>query len=353
MYSDTHFHFHMLEESLQPRVLREMAVRDCFFGLDIGTHCDDLISRQDGIDKAIEKCADIVSDDGAASDSCIASDDGAPSVAGIASDENLSGETLKSKIKSFIRFSAGIWPAPEAVRDRKNQIEILEKMIRGAGIASDDGTESGAGITSDGCLKNDAGAASDDSGVNSTYKKVVAIGECGLDHHWNVSGADGRAESDFDEAMFLGEREMFEAQLDMAKRMKLPVVVHSRDAFDGTLECIKNVGYDNGIIHCFSYGIDEARAFLERGWYLAFGGGVTYTKKSKMEAMMELLRFVPKERLLLETDAPYLAPVPFRGTPNNPLLVEHSYKFIAEARGVSVESLCETVDENIKNLFKF
>lgn len=328
MYSDTHFHFHMLEESLQPRVLCEMAVRDCFFGLDIGTHCDDLISRQDGIDKAIEKCA------------------------GIVSDENLSGEKLKSKIKSFIRFSAGIWPAPEAIRDRKNQIEVLEKMIRGAGIASDDGTESGAGIMRDGCLKNDAGAASDDGGANSTYKKVVAIGECGLDHHWNVSGADGRAESDFDEAMFLGEREMFEAQLDMAKRMKLPVVVHSRDAFGGTLECIKNVGYDNGIIHCFSYGLDEARAFLERGWYLAFGGGVTYTKKSKMEAMMELLRYVPEERLLLETDAPYLAPVPFRGTPNNPLLIEHSYKFIAEARGMSVESLCETVDSNIRKLFK-
>ncbi|MBQ0161731.1 MAG: TatD family hydrolase [Treponema sp.] len=328
MYSDTHFHFHMFEESLQPRVLREMAVRDCFFGLDIGTHCDDLISRQDGIDKAIEKCAGLASDEGAVRETGIVSDESFKKSAEGLSNENLSGEKLKSKIKSFIRFSAGIWPAPEAIRDRKNQIEVLEKMIRGAG------------------------AASDDSGASSTYKKVVAIGECGLDHHWNVSGADGRAESDFDEAMFLGEREMFEAQLDMAKRMKLPVVVHSRDAFDGTLECIKNVGYDNGIIHCFSYGLDEARAFLERGWYLAFGGGVTYTKKSKMDAMMELLRFVPEERLLLETDAPYLAPVPFRGTPNNPLLIEHSYKFIAEVRGVSVESLCETVDSNIRKLFK-
>lgn len=351
MFSDTHFHFHMLEENLQPRVLREMAVRDCFFGLDIGTHCDDLISRQDGIDKAIEKCAGIVSDDGAASDSCIASDDGALSVAGIASDGNLSGEKLKSKIKSFIRFSAGIWPAPEAIRDRKNQIEILEKMIRGAGVAGDESCRSGAGIASDEDSRSGAGAAGDGGGENSTYKKVVAIGECGLDHHWNVSGVDGRAESDFDDAMFLGEREMFEAQLDMAKRMKLPVVVHSRDAFEGTMECIKNAGYDNGIIHCFSYGIDEARAFLDRGWYLAFGGGVTYTKKSKMDAMKELLRFVPEERLLLETDAPYLAPVPFRGNPNNPLLIEHTYRFISEARNINMEELCETVDKNISRLF--
>ena len=142
MYSDTHFHFHMLEESLQPRVLREMAVRDCFFGLDIGTHCDDLILRQDGIDKAIEKCAGIVSDDGAARETGIVSDERFNKSAEDLSNENLSGETLKSKIKSFIRFSAGIWPALEAIRDRKNQIEILEKMIRGAGIASDDGTES-------------------------------------------------------------------------------------------------------------------------------------------------------------------------------------------------------------------
>lgn len=339
MFSDTHFHFHMLEESLQSRVLHEMANRNCFFGLDIGTHCDDLISRQDGIDRAIEKCAGIVSDE-----SFEKSADGL-------SDGNLSGEKLEAKIKSFIRFSAGIWPAPEAIRDRKNQIEILEKMIRGAGVAGDESCRSDAGIASDESCRSDTGAASDGGGANSTYKKVVAIGECGLDHHWNVSGVDGRAESDFDDAMFLGEREMFEAQLDMAKRMKLPVVVHSRDAFDGTLECIKNVGYDNGIIHCFSYGLDEAKAFLDRGWYLAFGGGVTYTKKSKMDAMMELLRFVPKDRLLLETDAPYLAPVPFRGTPNNPLLVEHSYKFIAEARGVSVEGLCEDVDKNIVRLF--
>ena len=96
----------------------------------------------------------------------------------------------------------------------------------------------------------------------------------------------------------------------------------------------------------------EAREFLSRGWYLAFGGGVTYTKKSKMEQMFELLRYVPDDRILLETDAPYLAPVPFRGSENNPLLIEHTYRFIAEARGIAVEKLCALVDENIKRLFK-
>ena len=88
---------------------------------------------------------------------------------------------------------------------------------------------------------------------------------------------------------------------------KLPVIVHSRDAFEDTLECINNIGYHNGIIHCYSYGIEEARTFLDLGWYIALGGGITYTKKSKLEQMQELIRFIPSDRLLTETDAPYLA----------------------------------------------
>ena len=128
------------------------------------------------------------------------------------------------------------------------------------------------------------------------------------------------------------------------------MLVHSRDAFEDTLDCIKNVGYNNGVIHCYSYGIEEARAFLDLGWYIAFGGGTTYTKKSKMEDMMALLKFVPDDRILGETDAPYLAPVPFRGQTNTPVLVEHVYNFVAQARGTSAESLSALVDKNIDSL---
>ena len=113
----------------------------------------------------------------------------------------------------------------------------------------------------------------------------------------------------------------------------------------------KNVGYDKVIIHCYSYGIEEVRAFLDRGWYIAFGGAVTYNKKAKLEAVKELLRFVPSDRFLCETDAPYLAPVPLRGTVNTPVNVEHVYNFIAEVRGMSPEELSNLVDENIKMLF--
>lgn len=289
MYSDTHFHFNILEEESRQSVLEQMAANNTFFGMDIGTHCDDLDIRQKLAFDVISKIAD---------------------------------EDKKKKAFDMYYFSAGIWPAPEAIRDRKNQIVELERQIKVALDSSD-----------------------------QFYKKVVAVGECGLDHHWNPSGVDGRCESDFDQELFDGEKEMFLMQLDLAKKYSLPVVVHTRDAFEGTVECLKDAGYDNGIIHCYSYGLEEAKVFLDRGWYLAFGGGVTYTKKAKMDAMIELLRYVPSDRLLMETDAPYLAPVPFRGQKNTPLLIEHSYKFVADARGISVDSLSETVDSNIRKLF--
>lgn len=294
MFSDTHFHFKMMttERGVDGvEVLSAMAARNTFFGLDIGTHSDDLAERQACVEKAI---------------------------AGI------SDARLAAKARDYMYFSAGIWPDVDSIHDRENQMKILRQSIEAARTAGDQDT---------------------------LHRSIVAVGECGLDHHWNPSGEDGRCESDFDEATYRGEREMFEAHLELARELKFPVIVHSRDAFEDSLDCIKNVGYDNGIIHCYSYGIDEARAFLDRGWYIAFGGAITYNKKAKLEAIKELLRFVPADRFLCETDAPYLAPVPLRGTVNTPVNVEHVYNFAAEVRGTSPEELSNLVDENIRNLF--
>ena len=226
--------------------------------------------------------------------------------------EAIADSNLADKTRAFLHFSAGIWPDIDSIKDRENQMKLLRDSI-----------------TPD----------------------VIAIGECGLDHHWNPSGADGRCESDFDEQVYRGERELFEAHLELARDLKLPVIVHSRDAFQDTFDCIKNIGYDNGIIHCYSYGIEEARAFLDRGWYIALGGGITYTKKSKLEQMQELIRFIPEDRLLTETDAPYLAPVPFRGQANSPVLVEYVFDFISTVRAISQDRLNQIVDENIRKLF--
>ena len=295
MFSDTHFHFKMMttERGVDGvEVLNALAARDCFFGLDIGTHCDDLAEREACVESAIA---------------------------------NIQDSKLAAKAREFMYFSAGIWPDVEAIHDRENQMKLFRESI----------------------------AAVAEGGDHDTLnRKIVAVGECGIDHHWNPSGADGRCESDFDEQTYRGERELFEAQLELARELSLPVIVHSRDGFEDTLDCLKNVGYDNGIIHCYSYGIEEARAFLDRGWYIAFGGAVTYNKKSKLEAVKELLKFVPADRFLCETDAPYLAPVPLRGTVNTPVNVEHVYNFISEVRGCTPEELSNLVDENIKRLFK-
>ena len=283
MFSDTHFHFHMMvtERGLNgPQILTDLATRDFKFGLDIGTGRNDLEQRQACVEETINQMSD---------------------------------KTSAEKARNFMYYSAGIWPNIEDIHDRENAMKDLRQSIQG--------------------------------------KKIVAIGECGLDHHWNPSGADGRCESDFDEKTYKGEKELFQMQLEFAKELKLPVIIHSRDAFEDTLDCLKNVGYHNGIVHCYSYSIEEAEKFLDLGWYIAFGGATTYTKKAKLDDMKALLQFVPEDRFLCETDAPYLAPVPFRGQSNNPVLVEEVYKFIAQLRGTTPEALSELVDENIDTLF--
>lgn len=295
MFSDTHFHFKMLVQERGADgidVLTKMAERNCFFGLDIGTKPDDLLERESFVDSLIAQIKDPL---------------------------------IADKVRSFMYFSAGLWPEVEFIHNRQECVAKLEQSIQ---------------------------LAAGEPDRETLNRKIIAIGECGIDHHWNPGGADGRSEEDFDQKTYEGEREMFEMQLELAKKLNLPVIVHSRDGFDDTYDCIKNVGYHNGIIHCYSYGIEEARKFLDLGWYIAFGGGVTYTKKSKLEEMNALLNFVPSDRFLCETDAPYLAPVPFRDTVNTPVLVEHTYNYIAAARKITPEQLSAQVDENIKMLFK-
>lgn len=294
MFSDTHFHFELMNDGYGVNgvdVLLNMAKKNCFFAMDIGTKCDDLLSRQSCVEKTIAQI------DAKYADKC----------------------------RSFIHFSAGIWPGIDDINDRSKGMDVLSSMIE----------------------KTSCDAESD-----TLNRKIIAIGECGIDHHWNPSGADGRTETDFTKETYFGERELFEMQLLLAKKMNLPIIVHSRDAFEDTLDCIKNSDYDNGIIHCFSYGYEEAKAFLERGWYISLSGGVTYAKKSKIDDMKRLLQSIPSERILLETDSPYLAPTPLRGNTNNPTFIEHTYDFVAKMRETSVESLCDLVDSNVKKLFR-
>lgn len=327
MFSDTHFHFNILREDenfSRQSILEKMARNGCKFALDIGVKADDFLPRIKLFKEEISKI------------------------------EN----PLRKKIEDFIFFSAGIWPDEDSIKNRAEKIAMLEKIISDAKSNlknSDSEKEDSSENTKSPFDKSVSNLfhrrLSSSNSENFFGEKLVALGECGLDHHWNVAGPDARSETDFGEDLLFGERELFEAQIFLAKKFSLPVIVHSRDAAAQTLECIKNAGYHNGIIHCFSYGIEEARAFLDLGWHISFSGSVTYTKKSRAEQMRELLRFVPDDRILVETDSPYLAPVPMRGKPNNPTFIEHTYRHIASARGVEVERLCESVERNAFRLF--
>lgn len=287
MLTDSHCHLsYMQERGLDLSQILKTAFNDGFrLIIDAGTKSDDLSFRHKVISDAIEKISD---------------------------------EKARKTLYSIVKYTAGIWPAPEAIKNREEECRTLERVIKES---------------------------------LSSQNPICALGECGLDHHWNPAGVDNRSEADFSDNMLKGEMELFEMQIDLARRYSLPVMVHSRDAFDGTLAAIKNCAYDRGEIHCFSYGIDEAKAFLDLGWYIALGGAVTYTKKSRLEEMRALISYIPTDRLLLETDAPYLAPVPERGKTNTPLLIKHTYSYIADIRGLSVESLAEAVYRNSSALF--
>ena len=294
MFSDTHFHYRTMTSTSQVNgqdVLEELAKRDCKFALDIGTRSDDLLERQALLEKTIAQIQDL---------------------------------KLAEKVRKYLYFSAGIWPDMDSIHNRFDCIKELEEQIQKANSGDED----------------------------ILHRRVVAIGEGGIDHHWNPAGVDGRCEEDFDRKTYLAERELFELQLQLAKKMDLPFIVHSRDGFEDTLDCIKNAGWNKGIIHCYSYGLEEAKAFLDLGWYISLSGSVTYTKKKNMEAMEELIKYIPSDRLLCETDAPYLAPVPERGTVNTPVKVEHTYAFVSQIRGISKEELSDLVDKNVKVLFR-
>lgn len=163
--------------------------------------------------------------------------------------------------------------------------------------------------------------------------KAVAVGEAGLDYHY---GADRQAE----------QRELFEAQLDLARRVRLPVVVHTREANDDTVAILR--GHDGPVVmHCFSEpGL--LAAGLERGWYFSFAGNVTYPKAT---ALREAAAEVPADRILAETDSPYLAPQPLRGRPNEPAHVVLTVAALAAARGEDADELAARIDANATAAF--
>ncbi|MDR2739105.1 MAG: TatD family hydrolase [Treponema sp.] len=218
---------------------------------------------------------------------------------------------LPGRIAAFsrferVRFSAGLWPDPKNIAGRRELVAQLEAHI--AAVP--------AGL-------------------------VVAVGECGLDHHQELPSGTA-----LDKA---GETELLEMLLDLAGRLRLPIIIHSRDAPEETAAVLARHSEVHGVIHCFSYGKEEVRKFLDLGYYISFAGNVTYKNASNLR---EALLFVPQDRLLLETDSPFLAPVPHRGKPANPGMVVENYVLAAELCGIGLMALGERIAENAESLFR-
>ncbi|MBR7110933.1 MAG: TatD family hydrolase [Clostridia bacterium] len=172
---------------------------------------------------------------------------------------------------------------------------------------------------------------------NSKDEKVVAIGEIGLDYHYDLSPREV-------------QKEVFKSQIDLAHNVGLPVVLHVRDAYKDTLDIMteyKNKLTNGVLLHCYSGSAEMVREFSKFDAYFAFGGAVTY-KNAKKE---EVLRAVKKDRLLLETDCPYMTPVPFRGKQNEPKFIRHTAEYVASALNMTLDELDLLTTENAKRFF--
>ena len=169
------------------------------------------------------------------------------------------------------------------------------------------------------------------------HDKVRAVGETGLDHF--RTGEDGRAV----------QEESFRRHIDLAKRLDKTLVIHDRDAHAEVLRVLEEEGApERWVMHCFSGDIDFARACLDKGAHLSFAGTVTFKNAAHLRTA---LAAAPIDRILVETDAPYLTPSPFRGRPNASYLVPHTVRAMAEVRGDDLETLCAAIDKNTENAF--
>ena len=171
----------------------------------------------------------------------------------------------------------------------------------------------------------------------AAHKKVVAIGETGLDFYRNLSP----------KAL---QYEAFEKQLELAIEFKKPIVIHSRESLKETIEVVEKFAADliGGVFHCFPGDADDAERVIELGFAVSFGGVITF----KNAAMAEAASQVPLDKIILETDSPYLTPVPFRGKPNRPAYVKYVYEKLAELRELPAAEIEKTIDRNCIKLFK-
>lgn len=167
-------------------------------------------------------------------------------------------------------------------------------------------------------------------------EKVVAVGEIGLDYYWDNESHDI-------------QKKWFVRQLELARELDLPVIIHSRDAAEDTLKIMKEYAQGlRGVIHCFSYSKELAEEYVKMGFHIGIGGVVTFKNGKKLKEVADV---VPLERILLETDCPYLAPEPYRGKRNSSIYIPHIAQAIADIKGITYEEVVAQTEQNAKELF--
>lgn len=172
----------------------------------------------------------------------------------------------------------------------------------------------------------------------ANHPKVLAIGEIGLDYYWDTPDKDT-------------QKTWFTRQIEMAREIEKPLVIHSRDAANDTFNLMKesNAHELGGVLHCFSYGVEQARQYLNKGFYLGIGGVVTFKNGRKLK---EVVAYSPLEQLVLETDCPYLSPVPFRGKRNSSLYLPYIAQEIANIKNIDYDTVVRVTNENAKRLYR-
>lgn len=231
-------------------------------------------------------------------------------------------DLLSGEICNIINVSSSV----ESVKTGIALAEKYEKVYAAAGVHPSD--IAGLNEESFAWLKEQC-----------SHPKVVAVGEIGLDYYW-----------DKEEEVQKSQREWFFRQIKLTEEVNLPIIIHSRDAAEDTMKVMREVHAENipGVVHCYSYSLEMAREFVKMGYYIGVGGVVTFKNAKKLK---DVVQGIPLERILLETDAPYMAPEPYRGTRNHSGNLTYVVEKIAELKGVTTEEVEEVTLKNARTLF--
>lgn len=173
--------------------------------------------------------------------------------------------------------------------------------------------------------------------ITKSNNKIVAIGEIGLDYYWDENPPREI------------QKDTFRKQMALADKLGLPVIIHDREAHEDTLAIIKEFPNVNGVVHCFSGSVEFAKECVKEGYYIGVTGVVTFKKAKKI---VEVVKEIPIDRILVETDCPYMAPEPNRGKRNKSIYIQYIIEKISEIKEIDSENINKYVNENLKNLFK-